>query len=158
MRRGRGRTVSRGFTFVAALLLLALVSLGLAVAGPLWSQQAQRERERELLRMGALYAQAIAAYRSASPGSDKRYPEQLEWLLLDRRFVGTVRHLRRLYPDPVNPGQPWGLVRDGAGQIVGVHSLSTEPPLAQGPLQWSGRVLGPVRRYADWQFLAVSES
>lgn len=151
MRRG---DTQGGYTFVAALLLLALVSLGLSIAGPLWSQQAQRERERELLRIGALYAQALERYRELSPGSVKQYPPTLDALLLDTRFVGTQRHLRKAYGDPVNPGAAWGLLRDSNGRIVGVHSLSAVAPLAQGAVVLDDRVLPPVTRYSDWKFIA----
>lgn len=153
MRAGeqRGRN---GFTFVAVLLLLALVSLGLAAVGPLWSQQARRDREQELLRIGALYAQAIARYRDVSPGSLKQYPTSLDDLLLDRRFVGTLRHLRKAYADPLDPGRPWGLVRNDAGRIVGVYSNSQEAPLAQAPVEREGVLLPAARRYSDWLFVA----
>ncbi|WP_127995668.1 type II secretion system protein [Piscinibacter defluvii] len=155
MRRGeqRGRA-QRGYTFVAVLLLLALVSLGLSMAGPLWSQQAQRDRERELLRIGTLYAQAIERYRDLSPGSLRQYPPSLDVLLLDTRFVGTQRHLRKAYGDPVNPGAGWGLLRDQQGGIVGVHSLSQAAPLAQGAVVLDDRVLPPAMRYSDWKFIA----
>jgi len=151
----RTRAGSAGFTLVATLLLVALVALGLALAGPMWSQQAQRDNERELMRIGTAYAQAIAAYKRASPGSDKQYPATLEALLLDTRFVGTVRHLRKAYTDPINRGQPWGLVRNEGGRIVGVYSLSPTAPLAQGEIRLDDRVLPPARQYADWKFLAI---
>jgi type II secretory pathway pseudopilin PulG len=149
---------SRGHTFVAALLLVALVSLGLAVVGPIWSQQAQRERERDLLRIGSLYAQAIANYRNVSPGTLKQYPPSLDALLADSRFVGTMRHLRKAYADPVNPGQPWGLLRDGAGGVMGVYSLSTEAPLTQGSVSLMDGSLPAATRYSDWKFVAKVKS
>jgi type II secretory pathway pseudopilin PulG len=149
-----GRTALRGFTFVAILLLLALVSLGLAAAGTVWSQASKRERERELMRIGTLYASAIASYYNAAPGSQKVYPERLELLLLDTRYVGTVRHLRRVYPDPIDPAQAWGLVRDPAGRITGVYSQSEEAPVAQGQILLDDRALPPAKRYKDWLFLA----
>jgi type II secretory pathway pseudopilin PulG len=144
----------RGFSFVAVLALLALCMLGLAVAGPLWSQQVRREREQELLRIGNLYAQAIASYYQSSPGNVKQYPQRLEQLLLDSRFIGVRRHLRTLYPDPVNPGQPWGLVLDAEQRIVGVYSRSEQAPVAEGPLKLGATELEPARRYADWKFIA----
>ena len=157
MRVGDRRAHS-GFTFVGVLLLLALCMLGLAVAGPIWSQQVKREREQELLRVGALYAQALARYRDASPGSLKQYPPGLEALLLDTRFVGTERHLRKLYPDPMNPGSPWGLVLDADKRVIGVYSLSDEPPVAQGSLELGGVVLPPASRYSDWKFTLKTKS
>lgn len=152
MTRGE-RRAERGFAFVAVLVLLAVCALGLSIAGPLWSQQVKRDRERELLRIGALYAQALAAYREGAPGSLKQYPTRLESLLLDARFVGTMRHLRKLYPDPVNPGQPWGVVLDTDGRIAGVYSRSDEAPLIQGPVDLGNDIaLPPAKRYSDWKF------
>lgn len=144
----------RGFTFAAVLVLLALSTLGLSMAGPMWSQQVQRERERDLVRIGGLYARAITSYRAASPGSAKHYPVQLDELARDARYVGTMRHLRRLYPDPMLPGQPWAVVRNPDGRIIGVHSNSQAQPLGQGIIDDRGRPLPAVRRYAEWQFLA----
>ena len=145
----------RGYTFVAVLVLLALCMLGLGIAGPLWSQQVRRDREQELLRIGAAYAQALADYRDNAPGALKRYPLQLENLLIDARFVGTVRHLRELYPDPVNPGQPWGLLLDRDNGIVGVYSRSEEAPLIEGPIDLGPVALPPAKRYSDWKFIAT---
>lgn len=144
----------RGFTLVALLFALALVSLALAAAGPIWSQQQRRERERELLRIGALYAQAIQSYQQSAPGSSRDNPARLEDLLLDTRFVGTRRHLRKLYADPLQPGRAWGLVKDEVGRIAGVYSQSTDVPIAKGPVQLPDRTLPPAQRYADWKFLA----
>lgn len=151
MKRGDARGEG-GFTLVAVLVLLALCMTGLAVAGPMWSQGVRREREQELVRIGVLYAQAIASYRQSSPGSLKQYPVKLEDLLVDTRFVGLARHLRALYPDPVNPGQPWGLMRDSEGRIAGVYSLSTDAPLADRQINLGAIVLAPASRYSDWKF------
>lgn len=144
-----------GYALLGALLVLALVSLGLAVAGPIWSQQAQRDREQELLRIGLLYAQALASYRQASPGSTKQYPDTLDALLLDTRFVGTRRHLRKLYQDPINPGKPWGRVHDADGRITGVYSLSQAAPLAERPIQFGNSALPADAKYSDWKFVAT---
>ena len=64
-----GERTARGFTYVWMLAALVIFSIGLAVVGPLWADQAKREREQDLLRVGQLYAQAIASYYAASPGS-----------------------------------------------------------------------------------------
>jgi type II secretory pathway pseudopilin PulG len=150
MRVGR----QRGFSYVAVLAMVALMGLGLAAVGPLWAEEARREREDELLRIGRLYAEAIARYQKASPGSAKRYPPTLEVLLMDTRFVGTVRHLRTLYPDPLQPSRPWGLVRDADGGIRGVFSQSDAPPLRTVPVVLGAVTLAPAARYSDWQFVA----
>lgn len=151
------RLVHQGFTMPALLLLVMLLSLAAATTGPLWSHTERRDRERELIRIGSLYADALTAYRQASPGTTRQFPERLEELLLDQRFVGYRRHLRRLYPDPLQPGTPWGLLRDEHGRIVGVHSLSEKMPIAQSPALPSGYRLNPASRYTDWKFMGETQ-
>lgn len=141
-----------GFTYLTLLVVVALLGLALARLGPLWADAEQRDREQELLRIGALYAQALDSYRHAAPGSRGGYPPSLEELLLDTRFVGTRRHLRRLYADPMKPTRPWGLVRDADGGIVGVYSQDERRPLLRLP-QAHGIVDLPVAdHYAHWVF------
>ena len=144
-----------GFAFVAVLVLLALCMLGLSIAGPLWSQQVKREREQELLRIGALYANALANYRAASPGSLKQYPVSMQDLLFDTRYLGTQRYLRKLYADPMNPRQSWGLMLDAERRIVGVYSRSDDPPIAEGSIELGNIILSPAKRYSDWKFMVV---
>jgi type II secretory pathway pseudopilin PulG len=152
-----GSASQSGFTLVWVLAAVALLGAALAKVGPMWSQQAQRERETELLRVGALYAQALHRYRAASPGSAKQTPTNLQSLLEDTRFVGTVRHLRKLYPDPLSPDQAWGLLRNADGTIRGVYSRSELPPLRTETLQLPGvQALPAARRYADWHFIPVN--
>lgn len=143
----------RGFTYVWALALLALTSIGLAAVGPRWSEDEHREREAELIRVGNLYAQAIERYRLASPGSRRHGPARLEDLLSDDRFGGTQRHIRQLYPDPMQPSVPWGLVRDESGDIVAVYSQSERAPLRRVALSLDRLHLPAARRYADWSFV-----
>lgn len=154
MRAGR----SRGFSYVWMLAAIAVLSAGLAVIGPSWADQARRERERELLRIGALYAKAIADYRAASPGSLKQYPLKLEDLLADTRMVGTVRYLRKLYGDPLDPPRPWGVVVDSTGRVQGIYSRSDAEPLRTEALDLGSTSLPAARRYSDWKFIAKAPS
>ena len=50
-----------GFTYLAVLLLMALMSLGLSSVASLLSTAQQRERELELLFIGNQYRQAIGS-------------------------------------------------------------------------------------------------
>jgi type II secretory pathway pseudopilin PulG len=143
-----------GFTLVWVLAAIAILSVGLAAIGPQWADQAQRAREQDLLRVGQLYAQALAHYRAVSPGSLKQYPSDLQQLLLDNRFVGTQRHLRKLYPDPLDPLRPWGLVRGPDGRILGVFSQSADTPLRRESLDLEGLILPTTQRYDEWKFIA----
>lgn len=149
---------SRGFTYVWVLGILAIVSLGLAAVGQAWGDRLQREREQELLRIGALYAKALTRYRAMSPGSTKQFPRDLGALLEDTRFVGTQRHLRQLYADPLNPQGGWGLVRAADGQILGVYSRSTAAPLRRAALVLDTGTLPAAGRYEDWKFMAKVDS
>lgn len=154
MRRGDGlHRWARGFTYVWALAAVAVLGIGLAAVGTVWSAAAQREREDELIRIGTAYAQAIISYRRLSPGSVQQAPPSLAALVLDDRYIRAYRHLRRLYPDPMEPRRPWGLVTDASGRVIGVYSQSHEQPLRRTAVS-SGEVqLPPANRYSDWKFV-----
>jgi len=155
MRRGsatRPGASQSGYTLVALLVVVFVMALGLSVAGPTWREQNRRLRERELMRIGMLYARAVAEFRASSPGSLKAYPRSLDELVLDPRFLGVRRHLRRLYPDPIDPAQPWGLTKDADGNITGVYSQSADAPVAGGPVDLGDLVLAPAQHYSDWKF------
>lgn len=149
-----GNAFCRGFTLPGLLAVLAVSLLGLGAAARVWSQDRQRDQERELIRIGSQYALALERYRQLSPGSQRRFPEQLHELVLDRRFVGTMRHLRRLYGDPLEPGSAWQPVRGADGRIVGVRSASARAPLSQGAVDPRGQPLPAATRYSDWVFQA----
>lgn len=153
MRTGsRTRPGQQGFTYLMVLALIALLGLALSVVGPRWADDSQRESEQELLKVGSLYAQAIKSYYEASPGSLKQYPPDLQSLLLDTRFVGVRRHIRRLYADPLQPERPWGLVRDGDGRVRGVFSQDERAPQRQSALVNEWLDLKPAGRYSQWVF------
>jgi type II secretory pathway pseudopilin PulG len=153
MRSGNRVQPQGGFAYAILLFALAIFGTGLAAAGTVWSEQSRRDKEEELLRIGALYAKAIERYYLLSPGTAKIYPKSLEDLLADGRFVGIQRHLRTLYPDPI-AGGVWQLVRAADGGIRGVYSPSERAPLATRALERNGVLLGPAIRYADWKFIA----
>ena len=147
------RSVRRGgFTYVWMLAALALLSIGLAAIGERWSDQAKREREGDLLRVGAVYAKAIATYYAASPGSLRQYPPELKNLTEDGRMVGTKRHIRKLYADPLDPSRPWGVMRAPDGGVLGVYSQSDGQPLRTAPVDIGVAVLPSASRYSDWKF------
>jgi type II secretory pathway pseudopilin PulG len=141
-----------GFAWLFVLFLLAAASAAGAAVAQRWADQSSREKERQLLRIGDAYAQALAAYRASSPGSDKRFPQSLEQLVDDHRFVGTRRHLRKLYADPVTGQADWVLLRDARGDIAGLHSKSDKQPWARVAMKLEFTDLGAAERYADWIF------
>ena len=149
-----GERPTRGFTLPGLLVTMAILAAGLQAAAAVWSHQLQREQEQRLIQVGSRYALALERYRAASPGGLRRYPTALEELLLDRRFVGTVRHLRRLYDDPLQPGRPLALLRNADGEIVGVYSTSARVPIATAATDLRGQALPAARSYAQWVFQA----
>jgi type II secretory pathway pseudopilin PulG len=153
MHSGRPPLAQAGFAYAILLFALAIFGVGLAAAGTTWSEQSRRDKEQELLRIGILYAKAIERYHSVSPGTVKVYPQSLEDLLIDGRFVGIQRHLRVLYPDPIT-GKAWQILRSADGGIHGVYSASERTPLLKRSIESSGILLAPANRYADWKFVA----
>ena len=142
-----------GFAFLFTLLLVALLGLGLVLASELDSTLARRERELALLQIGHEFRQALARYAGGRPGvAGGAYPLRLDDLVLDPRGLKPVRHLRRLYPDPITGGADWGLVRAG-GRIVGVYSLSSAQPLRQDGFDADDASFKGSSRYRDWVFL-----
>lgn len=137
---------------MAAAVILAL---GANSVMTVVSQQAQRDREAELLRIGQEFVTAIGAYYDKSPGNVRQFPPSLAHLAEDPRFVGLRRHLRRIYPDPLAPGKPWGLIQRADGTIEGVYSTSTDQPIRDQRVDLGDLQLGPARSYADWKFVFV---
>lgn len=151
----RGRGGVGGFTYVGLMIVIAIMGVMTAATGEVWLTAQQREKERELLFVGEQFRQAIDGYYEHTPGQESRYPAKLDDLLKDPRYPSTQRYLRRIYRDPVTGGEEWGLVRGAGGEILGVHSLSEEPPLKQGNFSLADRDFAGKTKYADWVFMHV---
>lgn len=143
----------RGFTYVAVLFSLILFGLGLAQIGPMLADQAQRDRERELLQIGEEVVRAIRAYHLGTPGEVKRLPSGWNDLLEDRRLVQVRRHLRRIPRDPLSNSIEWEVIRDGSGAMLGIRSKAPGVPFRTAGLLVDGRPLPSASRYRDWSFV-----
>lgn len=154
MVRSKSRCVPRqgGFTYVGLLFGVALAGISLAGTGVLWKMEGLREKEKELLFNGEAYRQAIASYYDKSPGSDKQYPLKLDDLILDKRFPNPVRHLRRLYRDPMVADGEWALILQ-QGQIVGVASQSSGKPIKVAGFAAGQESFSGAEHYFQWRFL-----
>ncbi len=151
------RERQRGFNYLWMLMTVALLGVGLAIAGESYSLAARRDRERELLFIGAQFREALRSYHQAQMRAGQReYPASLDALLADDRFAGVKRHLRRVYVDPMTGKSEWGLVRI-AGRIVGVHSLSEQAPLKQANFDLADAAFEGSTRYSDWVFRHTPE-
>lgn len=143
----------RGFLLLGMLVALALLSLVAVGTGQRLADQRQRENEAELLFVGEQYRLAILSFWRDSPGGVRRWPTRLDELLEDQRFPMPRRHLRRLYPDPLAPDRPWGLVTQGAA-ILGVYSDAPGVPFRRAGFAPAHASFENASRYADWRFLA----
>jgi hypothetical protein len=144
MNSGSRRFRQQGVTYLAVLFFVAATAAMLAATGIIWSHERQRQKEAELIWIGNQFKQAIGLYYQRSPGAVKRYPEKLEDLLEDHRYLTTQRYLRQIYRDPITGEAKWGVVPAPGGGIMGVHSLSDERPI---------RTLDNASTHRDWRFL-----
>lgn len=141
-----------GFTYLLALILIALFGLGLGAAGMVWKTDQQRSREAELLFIGSQYRQAIQSYFEFDKNTP-RLPGSVADLLLDDRAPGTVRHLRRAWSDPFT-GQPFTLIPSGEGEgFGGVASASTQAPLKKKGFEPRDSKFSEAATYAEWRFV-----
>jgi type II secretory pathway pseudopilin PulG len=146
----------RGITYLAVLFALAFMAGGLALAGEVWETSAKREKEAELLHVGNEYRKAIERYYLSGP--QRQYPKSLADLVKDPRQPGTVRHLRRLYPDPITGKEEWGLVKSADGGFAGVYSLSDTAPLKSAGFAVRDAAFEGKTKYSDWQFVYAPAS
>lgn len=143
-----------GLVLLAVLIFLLLTTLGTSAMVELQRTHSQRAKETELLFVGDQYRRAIKSYYSSVPsGKSQSLPRSLDDLLEDKRFPMPVRHLRRLYPDPMTGETDWVIVQ-GAGGILGVHSRSTQSAFKKRDFPIQYRDFQDKGTYAEWVFLA----
>ena len=148
-----------GFSYLIVLFAIAALGAALGVAGQVWHTASVREKERQLLYVGNAFRDAIASYYERSPSGAKSFPKTFDELVKDPRFPNTMRHLRKIYPDPITGKEDWGLIPAPGGGIMGVYSKSEARPLKvayfDAPYQaFAERALQLKEKmtYAQWQF------
>lgn len=146
------RRQQRGFGYLMVLFALAAMGISLASAGQVWHTAAQREKEAQLLFVGHQFRLALASYRDRSPPGTPAAPATLDELLQDRRFPTPVRHLRRLWRDPMTNSTEWVLVKPG-GRITGVHTRHGGEPLRNAHEPRDAALSG-TNAYSQWVFEA----
>lgn len=149
-----GKCRSSGFTYVMALVAIALVAITAATAAPMVSYQRQADLEAELLFRGQAYRNAIRSFYLAGvrAGRPAMFPRSLEDLVKDPRFAHK-RHIRQLYKDPFAEGDSdWTLIRATDGGIAGVASRSTRTPLKVANFPVELAACEGATSYAEWRF------
>lgn len=144
-----------GVVLLALLLALAIGAIAAMAAVDVWAVTRQREREAELLFAGGEYRTAIRRYFYAT--SPRVYPASFDELLEDKRFPIPIRHLRKLYRDPITGNTEWGAVRV-ADRITGVFSLSEAQPIKQEGFEPINSQFAGKASYRDWQFVVTLPS
>ncbi len=164
-----------GYAMAALLVSLAVMSVLMSVALPVWRHEMQREKEAELIFRGEQYARAIELYQRKYPGA---FPPDLD-VLVQQRF------LRKKYKDPMTedgefrliyataaptPGAPGG--RAGVPTIGGRGSTGSQPGGSGGVPGARGGIIGVASkseeasikiykgrsRYSEWQFIFAAVS
>jgi len=120
MQAGKGQQT--GFTYLVLLFSIAILSVGLSTTGVIWSTESRLAKQRETEFIGQEFVRAIESYYYATPGEVKSYPQTLDDLVKDTRFLFTRRHLRKIYPDPFTQQKDWELIKLPQGGIIGVAS------------------------------------
>jgi type II secretory pathway pseudopilin PulG len=136
-----------GAVLLTVLVAIAILGLSAGIAGSSWRSVMQRAREQELLFRGDQYRRAIVSYHAVRGG----YPRRLEDLLKDPRALHVLRHLRRLYLDPMT-GRAFETIRDKDGRIRGVYSVSSLRPFRKEGFAEPYKAFGKAVTYRDWRF------
>ena len=147
----------RGFTLILVLVLVVIIGLVLGMVGTTWKDFMQRTREEELFWRGDQYRRALKSFNEVKQGKGSQaFPAQLEDLVRDPRSPQVVRHLRRIYLDPMT-GEDWDLVKDPSGRIIGVRSRSDLTPFRQSGFPKEYQNFEGRSKYSEWEFIYTPE-
>jgi type II secretory pathway pseudopilin PulG len=150
---------SAGFSYIALLIALVLISVASTAPIQLGALVERRAAEEELLAIGNEFRNAFISFGNASPTGQNLQPRNLDDLIKDPRYPNTIRHLRKIYVDPITGNAEWGLVPaiDGRG-IIGVHSLSNNKPIKIANFDFIYQSFSAAATYRDWRFLGLGNN
>lgn len=151
--RNLSKRTNEGFTYLGLLILLAIIGIVSATALQVGIVMHRRAAEEALLDVGREFSRALESYRRATPVGQSDEPSSLQDLLKDPRFPGAVRHLRKLYYDPITGRQEWGIQRsEDTERIAGVFSLSDAKPIKIANFDLRLQSFEGKSSYQDWIF------
>jgi type II secretory pathway pseudopilin PulG len=166
MQTGKRHEDERGFLMVALLVGMAVAAVYMSAALPAWRQQAQREKEEELIFRGKQYARAIMLYQDKNRGVN---PPDID-ILVSQHF------LRKKWKDPVTgedfiplgigvatPGsasQPGASGGQNQGRAGGGQPLTNQNPGVSGVRSKSTatsiKIYEQQQQYSMWPFDAAT--
>lgn len=147
---------SAGFTYLAVIILVAIIGLVGAAGLKMGALMQRRAAEQALLAIGGQFADALKSYAAATPRGQPSQPPSIRELLKDPRFPGVRRHLRQLFVDPITGKAEWGVTYlAGDVGVLGIHSLSGAQPLKVANFEpWLQDFEGKSA-YREWEFGAA---
>jgi type II secretory pathway pseudopilin PulG len=117
--RERKKPSEDGFTMLAVIFLLAILTLTLAIALPKVRQDLQRDREEEAMHRGKQYRRAVQLYFRKYHA----YPPSLDAL----KNTDGIRFLRKDYLDPITGKSDWQPIQFGQNKVPTVMGFFGQP-------------------------------
>jgi type II secretory pathway pseudopilin PulG len=110
-RNGKKRSINKkndpGYMMLILVFAVAVLTIGLMVAVPVWQTQIQREKEEELIFRGKQYVEAIRLFQQKIPGA---FPQSFDDLIKEKC-------IRRLYKDPLTKSGEWNVILHHPGNL-----------------------------------------
>jgi type II secretory pathway pseudopilin PulG len=136
---GQARNPQAGYAMAVLLVGIAVMTIMLSVAMPVWHQQVQREKEAELIFRGEQYAHAIVLFQHKYGAA---LPPNVD-VLVEQKF------LRKKYKDPITGGDFQPIYQATASQPGTVPGQTTggaagQPRAGSAPSAGSGRPSGDI--------------
>nr|WP_315484273.1 type II secretion system protein [uncultured Undibacterium sp.] len=145
-----------GFTYIGLLILIAILGIIAAASVQVGSIFQRRIAEETLLDIGAEYQRALLSYANATTNGQRSTPQNLNDLIKDPRYPKVIRHLRRIYNDPLTGKNNWGVIRakdqNGFNGIIGIYSLSDQTPIKIGNFPQTFTHFTNKSSYQEWIF------
>jgi len=142
-----------GMTLMIVLVMIVVTGLAAGMTGSTWKTVVQRAKEKDLLWCGDQYRRAIESfYQTKHKGPQADYPSNFEDLVKDPRFLHTVRHIRKIYKEPMT-GKDWIALKDPSGKIIGVRSSSHLEPFKKDDFSKEYETFKEAKKYSDWEFV-----
>jgi competence protein ComGC len=105
-----------GYTLAAAMLLIAVMSIMMALSLPVWERIKQRENEEELIFRGKEYLEAVGRYHTKFHS----FPPDLETL-------HKMKFIRKLYKDPMSENGEWKVLHPDSLVELGEAGFINQP-------------------------------
>lgn len=144
-----------GYAYLALMISIAIIGVAAAAAAQVGAVYQRRMAEKALLFIGGEFQRALVSYAQATPPMQAPQPRTLDDLLRDPRYPNVVRHLRKIYADPITGKVNWVLVMSPDGQtIAGIHSASNAHPIQITNFPLEFQEFEGKGSYRDWVFTA----